>query len=107
MDQVLPGVVDGTYNSDLIKKKEIPFDRYKDVTYGQVFCNYQEEETYPYQERVVVGGDIINYPGNAGKPTEDMLSVNLLLNSVVSTPGAKFSNACIRNFYLMTPLKRK
>ena len=36
-----------------------------------------------------------------------MLSVKLILNSVVSTPGAKFFTADIRNFYLMTPLKRK
>ena len=36
-----------------------------------------------------------------------MLSVNLLLNSVVSTPGAKFFTADISIFNLMTPLKHK
>ena len=34
-----------------------------------------------------------------------MISVKLLLNSVVSTPGAKFFTADISNFYLMMPLK--
>ena len=34
--QGLPGVVDGTDNFDLINKNEVPFDRYKDVTYGQI-----------------------------------------------------------------------
>ena len=36
-----------------------------------------------------------------------MLSINILLNSVVSTPGAKFYTIEIRKFYLMTPLKCK
>ena len=36
-----------------------------------------------------------------------MLIVKLLLNSVVSTLGAKFFTAYISNFYLMKPLKRK
>ena len=36
-----------------------------------------------------------------------MLSVNLLLNSVMSTPGAKFFTTDIRFLFLMTPLKRK
>ncbi|KAL7532915.1 hypothetical protein ACHAXR_004936 [Thalassiosira sp. AJA248-18] len=36
-----------------------------------------------------------------------MLTVKLLLNSIVSTPGAKFFNMDIKNFYLMTPLKRR
>ena len=36
-----------------------------------------------------------------------MLSINLLLNSVVSTSGVNFFTADIRNFYLMKPIKRK
>ena len=35
-----------------------------------------------------------------------MLTVKLLLNSIVSTPLAKFFTVDIKNFYLMTPLKR-
>ena len=41
-----------------------------------------------------------------GTPTADMITVKILLNSVISTPGARFANADISNFYLMTPLKR-
>jgi len=33
--------------------------------------------------------------------------MKLLVNSVISTPGAKFMTMDISNFYLMTPLKRK
>ena len=36
-----------------------------------------------------------------------MLSIKLLLNIVVSAPGANFFTTDTRNFYLMTPIKRK
>jgi hypothetical protein len=34
------------------------------------------------------------------------LLIKIFLNSVISTKGAKFANAYLANFYLMTPLKR-
>ncbi len=49
---------------------------------------------------------MVNYPGDCGTPTADMLLVKILLNSVISTKGAKFMTADIKNFYLMTPMKR-
>ena len=104
--QGLPGIVEGTDTIDFIRKHEIPDDRYKDVTYGQIVCNYREEKIDPYRARLVVGGDRINYPGEVGTPTADLLTVKLLLNSIVSTPGAKFFTVDIKNFYLMTPLPR-
>jgi hypothetical protein len=53
-----------------------------------------------------MGGNLINYPDNIGTPTADLLLIKILLNSVISTPGARFAMADISNFYLMTPLKR-
>ena len=46
-DQGLPGVVDGTDTFDFINKNEVPFDRYKDVTYGHIVCNHWEEKQIP------------------------------------------------------------
>ena len=56
--------------------------------------------------RWVIGGDKINYPGEVATPTADMMVAKVLINSVVSTKGAKFMTMDISNFYLMTPLKR-
>jgi hypothetical protein len=53
-----------------------------------------------------MGGNLINYPDDVGTPTANLLLIKILLNSVVSTPKAKFAAADISNFYLMTPLKR-
>ena len=51
-----------------------------------------------------MGGNLINYPGNCGTPTEDLLTVKLLLNSIISTPNAKFMSIDINDFYLNTPM---
>ena len=105
--QGLDGVVEGTDTLDFIAKHEIPPDRWKDVTYARIVCNYRPEKADPNRVRITVGGNKINYPGDCGTPTADLLTVKLLLNSVISTPGAKFMTMDISNFYLMTPLKRK
>lgn len=54
-----------------------------------------------------MGGNLINYPDDVGTPTANLLLIKIFLNSVISTPGAKFANADLSNFYLMTPLKRR
>ena len=39
-------------------------------------------------------------------PTSDMLLVKMLVNSVISTTGAKFMTGGTKNVYLNTPLKQ-
>jgi hypothetical protein len=102
----MPGRVDGTNTIFFIHKNEIPLDRRKDVTYDRIVCTVRPEKDDPNRTRLTVGGNLINYPGDCGTPTADLLTVKLLLNSVVSTPGAKFMTIDISNFYLMTPLDR-
>ena len=88
-----------------IRKEDVPKDRQKDVTYGQFMCTVQPEKAEKNRTRFTVGGDRINYPGKVATPTADMLVAKMLLNSVVSTKGAKFMTLDISNFYLMTRLK--
>ena len=56
--------------------------------------------------RATMGGNLIHYLDDVGTPTADLLLIKIFLNSVISTPGAKFANADISNFYLLTPLNR-
>ncbi len=44
-------------------------------------------------------GDRVHYLFNAGMPTADLLTIKLLINSVISTPGARFFTRDIKNFY--------
>ncbi len=53
---------------------------------------------------MVAGGNIVHYPGDAVKPTADLLTVKLLINSTISTPNAKYMTMDIKDFYLNTPM---
>jgi hypothetical protein len=59
-----------------------------------------------YRTRITMGRNLINYPGDCGTPTADLLTVELLLNSIISTPNATFMTLNLKDFYLMTPMKR-
>ena len=74
------------------------------MTYVCIFVNYRLEKSDPDRVRLTVGGNCMNYPGNCGTPTANMLTVKLILNSVISTKGAKFMSIYIKNFYLHTPM---
>ena len=78
-------------------KQNIPFERRRDITYGQIVCNYREGKEDTNRARLVVGGDKIKSPIDSGTPTEDLFTVIFLLNSVVSTDGAKFFTLDIKN----------
>ena len=54
----------------------------------------------------MLGGNLVNYPGEVGTPSADLLLIKIFFDSVISMPGAKFANADISNFYLMMPLDR-
>ena len=64
------------------------------------------EKSEPNRTRATMGGNLINYLDGVGTPATNLLLIKILLNSVISTQGAKFAAADISNFYLMTPLKR-
>ncbi len=55
--------------------------------------------------RLTVGGDRINYPDDCGTPTADMTLFKILVNSIISTPGAKCFMMDIKDCYLNTPMK--
>ena len=88
-----------------VNKSQIPEERRGDVTYGRIVCVYRDGKKDKYRTRITMGGNLINYPGNCGTPTADLLTVKILLNSIISTPNAKFMALDLKDFYLMTPMK--
>ncbi len=86
-------------------KAEIPRDRWRDITYARIVCNERPEKKDPNQTRITMGGDRINYPGDCGTPTANLITVKILLNSIKSTQHAKFMTIDIKDFYLMTPME--
>ena len=89
-----------------INKHQVPADRFKDVTYCKFVCTERPQKAEKNRTRATLGGNRVHYPGDVGTPTADMLLFKILLNSVVSTPGAKFMAFDVSNFYLNTPMKR-
>ena len=100
--QGMPGLVEGTNTLFFIKKTSVPADRWRDVTYGRIVVDYRPENTDPFQIRITVGGDRVNYLGDCGTPAVDFTTVNFLLNSIVSTLNAKFMTIDVKDFYLNT-----
>ena len=100
-------LVTTTKTIKFVSWKNIPKDRLRDITYARICCNERPEKTDPYRTRITMGGNLINYPGDCGTPTADLLTVKLLLNSVISTLRAKFMTIDIKDFYLMTPMERR
>eukprot|EP00804_Cyclotella_cryptica_P015214 CCRYP_000732-RA/>CCRYP_000732-RA protein AED:0.36 eAED:0.36 QI:0/0/0/1/0/0/2/0/501 len=95
--QGIPGIVQGTNTIVFIAKDDIPIDQRRDVTY---------EKDDPHQVRLTVGGNRIHFPGDCSTPTADMLTTKILLNSIISTQGARFMTIDIKDFYLNTPMAR-
>lgn len=100
------GVVEGTNALFFIPKSEVPPERGRDITYARICANYRPEKSDPNRIRITLGGNLVNYPGDVGTRTADMLTVKLLINSVISTQGARFMSLDISNFYLMAPMTR-
>jgi hypothetical protein len=76
------------------------------VTYGSFVCDIKQNKTETHRTRLTAGGDRINYPEDVGTPTVDMTLIKMMLNSVISTRGAKCVMVDIKDFYLNTPMKR-
>ena len=56
--------------------------------------------------RLTYGDQNFDVPMDCGTPTANLLTIKLLLNSVISTPGARFMTTDIKDFYFNTPLER-
>ncbi len=88
-----------------INKHQIPKDCQGDITYGRIVCDLNEGKKDKHCTRLTMGGNIINYPGDCGAPTADLLTVKILLNSIILTPNTKFMTIDIKDFYLNTPME--
>ena len=98
--------IKGTDTIFFIHRHQIPPDRWKDVTYAKFVCELKPNKAEVHRTRLTVGGDKIHYPGDVGTPTADLSLVKLHLNSVISTPGARYMTLDVKNCYLNTPMGR-
>ena len=69
-----------------VKKDKIPDDRKGNKTYARIVCVYCNGKKDKYRTRITIGGNLVNYPGDCGTPTANLLTVKLLLNSIIPLP---------------------
>jgi hypothetical protein len=100
----MPGRAKGTDTIFFIPQHKVSKERTKDITYGLITCSIRPEKVdKPNRTRLVAGGDRMHYPFDAGTPTADLLTVKLLINSVISTPGAIFFHDGHQKFLSVHP----
>jgi hypothetical protein len=91
-----------TNTTRFIHRSDIPKGR--KVTFGSFVVDIKEHKEEKERTRLYVGGDQIEYPGDKSTRTASLTTAKILVNSVISTLGAKFLFIDINNFYLNTPL---
>jgi hypothetical protein len=67
------------------------------VTYGRIVVALQPQKSEVERTRLTVGGNLIEYPGDVSTKTAG-LTTSKILNSVLSTPGAKVMGIDLKNF---------
>jgi hypothetical protein len=87
-----------------LRRSNIPKGR--KVTYGSFVVDIKDHKEEKERTRLKVGGYQIEYPGDKSTRTAGLTTAKILINSVISTLGAKFLVIDIKIFYLNTPLGR-
>ena len=61
---------------------EIP--RSKKVAYANMICDHRPLKTEKHRVRLIIGGDVLDYAGDASLPAASLIEAKLFLNSVIS-----------------------
>jgi hypothetical protein len=96
--------VTGTNTIFFIKNCDVPKGR--QVTYCKQEVSIRPTKAETHRVRNCAGGDRLDFPGPTSTQTASLKTIKLLLNSTISTPGARFSAFDIKNFYYGTPMPR-
>jgi hypothetical protein len=70
------------------------------ATYARFVANKRPHKTEKKRVRLTVGENLIHYPNKVS-------TINILLNSVISTSGACFATFYLKDFSMGTPMLRK
>ena len=97
--------VKGTNTLFFIPKSKVPLNR--TVTYVRIVCTVRPEKDKTKQTWNTCGGNLIlDYPGDFSTKIYSLETFKMHLNSVISTPDARYKTMNISNMYLNAPLDR-
>ena len=75
----------------------------KKVTYGRLVVDIRPLKNEKYRVRVTMGGDKLEFMGDASSVAASLSTVKILLNSVVSTKDANFFSLLTLKIFSMVP----
>ena len=84
----------GTQTIRFRPKSAIP--KHKKATYGRIVSSLRPHKEEQHRIRLTVGGNLLDYEGDASTPTSDLITTKIHLNSVISTKNAKFATTDIK-----------
>ena len=87
-----------------VAKKSIPYDH--KFTYAQMVATSRPTKAKVNRVRVTVGGNRFDLKGATTIHCASLTTTKCLLNSTISTPGARFMNLDIKDFYFDTAIAR-
>ena len=76
----------------------------KKVTYGRIVASLRPHKVEKHRVRLTIGGNLLDYDGDASTPTTDLTTTKVFINSVISTNKARLATTDIENFYLNNDL---
>ena len=76
----------------------------KIVTYGCLISTIRPAKAEKNRGRIIVGGDLLEYVRDTTTRCASLNTTNILLNSVISTPGGRFMKVDLKDFYYNTPM---
>ena len=74
-------------------------------TYARFVCEVRPQKTEKEHTRLMVGGNLIDYPDPVTTQTCDLVTFKMHINSTLSQPKQKYCSFDIKNFYLNTPME--
>jgi hypothetical protein len=87
--------ITGSDTCFFIKLTNIP--KYRKITYGKIVCDYKPHKTEKERVRLTMGGDRLDYSGDAATSTTDITTFRILINSTLSTADAAMMMMDIKN----------
>ena len=99
------GDVKGNNAVDFIPISQVPTN--KKVAYAIMICDHRPLKTEVYRVRLTIGGDVLDFFGDASSPAASLLEAKLLINSVISNAhkGARFMSLDIKDHFLQSMLE--
>ena len=105
LEQGIRDVV-GNNTINVIQNDKVP--KGDKVAYANIVCDYRPYKKEKYRARLTLGGDVLDYDGNASSPAASLLEGKLIINSVISDAdrGARFMSTDLKGFSLQLFLEQ-